>query len=175
MHEDYLKRLESGKDADVTFSVNGEKIMAHKTVLTTRSTYFDIMFHSDMKENRSNEIEVVDANPDVVKGMLYFLYGGLPPKNLAEIAFELYVIADKYNLVKLRSICESSICDNLNAENVVDTLLLAEKYARENMKSLARAFFKANIGEVEKAKENQEKLKNDPDFLFKLVVRLCHD
>ena len=175
LHKDYLKLLESGKDADVTFLVNGEMIMAHKTVLTARSTYFDSMFHSDMKENRSNQVKVVGADTHVFKGMLHFLYGGLPPQNLVEIAIDLYVIADQYDLVKLRDICESSICDNLNPGNVVDTLILAENYGRENMMSLARAYLKANIDAVEKVNENQEKLEKDPNFLFKLVVHLCRD
>ena len=175
LREDYLRLLESGKDADVTFVINGEFISAHKAILSARSTYFDGMFHSGLQENFCNQIEVADSNPNAFKGLLHFLYGGSPPKDLAEIAVDLYVLADKYGVEKLMNLCESCICANLNADNVVDALMMAETHNREDLMTQAKAYFKANIRAVEKSKENQEKLKNEPDFLFKLVVRLCDD
>ena len=74
----------------------------------------------------------------------------------------------------LKEICKASLIANLNVDNVVDSLLLAEHYNLKDLMVLARGFFRSNIDKIEKAQECLEKLKNDPDFIVKLV-RLCKD
>jgi len=173
LNMDFLKLFESGKNADVTFLVGDAKIEAHKAILSARSTYYSHMFDSGMEENQAKEVEVQDADPKVFRGLLHFLYGGLPPSNLADIATGLYVIADKHGQEELRDLCKANIVTNLNADNVVDALLLAEQYNLSDVLPPAKAFLKLNIRDVEKTEGNFERLKSDPDFLLKLIVRLC--
>jgi len=168
--EDFLKLLETAKGSDITFLVKGEKIKAHKTVLDARSTYFSSMFDSDMRENASGEIEVPDADPVAFRGMLEYLYGGDRPKNLDDVAMDLFVIADKYGIEKLREICEANIIANLDADTVVDALLLAERHNREELLSQAKVVFRAKLGDLQKSKENREKLQGHPSFLYELLV-----
>ena len=106
------------------------------------------MFDSDMKENLSNEVKVPDADPKVFRGLLHFLYGGVPPENLADVATGLYVIADKHDQKELKKISKASIIPNLNVGNVVDALLLAERYDLKDIMPQARAFMRQNIDEV---------------------------
>lgn len=171
--EDFLKLLEAGNNSDVTFFVDGEKIKAHKTVLLARSAYFTTMFNSDMRETASGEIEVPDVDPDAFRGLLEYLYGGVRPKSMDKIAMNLFVIADKYGLMNLRDICESSIISNLGAGTVVDALVLADKYDREELLSRAKVVFKANLNLVQRSKECREKLQQRPSFLFDLLVQLA--
>jgi len=173
MGNDYLKLLESADNSDVTFSVQGVQIKAHKTVLLARSSYFASMFSSDMKESASGEIDVPDADPTAFRGMLEYLYGGSSPKGLNDIAMDLFSLADKYGLKDLQQICESHILANLNADNVVDTLLLAEQHDREELMSQAEVVLKANLEVVQQSKESREKLEQRPSFLFDLFVQLA--
>ena len=144
------------KNSHVTSFVNGEKIQAHKTVLLARSAYFTTMFNSDMRETASGEIEVPDVDPDAFRGLLEYLYGGVRPKSMDKIAMNLFVIADKYGLMNLRDICESSIISNLGAGTVVDALLLAEKYDRQEILSRAKVVFKANLNPVQQSKMSRK-------------------
>jgi sugar lactone lactonase YvrE len=47
---DLLRMLASGKHADVTFSVEGQLIRAHRNILCARSEYFDTMLGSQFRE-----------------------------------------------------------------------------------------------------------------------------
>ena len=173
LQADFLKMLENGKNADVTFHVKGEEIKAHKNILSARSTYFTNMFESDTQENLSGEVQVPDASPAAFRGMLHFLYGGTLPKKVEDIVLELFVIADKRGLDTLKRLCKSNICRNLGPANVVDILFFAERLNCEVLKSQAKLVFAANIRAVEQFENNREKLKSDPDFLLKLIVCLC--
>ena len=54
---DFLRMLASGKHVDVTFSVAGQLIRAHRNILCARSEYFDTMLGSQFREGES-------AHPD---------------------------------------------------------------------------------------------------------------
>jgi len=167
--DDYLKLFDDAKKADVTFLVNGEKIKAHKTILFARSTYFERMFDSDMKENLSDEVEVPDDDPEAFRGMLRYLYGGVAPPNLDDIAMDLFVLADKYGLEKLKTTCKTSIFANLGADTVVDALLLAYRYDNDDLMAEAKVVLRANIRAV-KESNDYEKLKAEPNLLMALLL-----
>ena len=131
------------------------------------------MFRSNMKESLTNKVEVPDADPDAFRGMLQYIYGGMAPENLDAVAMELLAIADKYGLETLKSMCEFSIRRNLNADTVVDACLLAERFDCAELMSHAKLVLKANIRVIERSEENRDKLKNDPDLLFKLFVQFA--
>ena len=163
--------LEDAPNADFTFTVSGEDIKAHKAILAARSTYFKNMFQTDMKENLTDKVEVPDADPDAFRGMLQYIYGGMAPKNLEDIAIDLFAIADKYGLDTLKDMCESSICHSLDAETVIDAYVLAERYSLEALMSQAKLVLKGNIQAVDRSEENRKRLKNDPELLYKLFVK----
>lgn len=96
LSRDLAKLLESGNHADVTFSLRGEKIVAHKAVLSARCEYFERMFQSDVKENVSGQIEVTDISLEVFKELLQFFYSGQPPKFAGQETLRLLSAADKY-------------------------------------------------------------------------------
>ena len=126
-----------------------------------------------MRESSSGAIEVPDVDPVAFRGMLEYIYGGMYPEKLDNIALDLFVVADKYGLEKLRDICETAIIANLNADNVVDALLLAERHAREELKDHAKAVFRANITAMERVNHNREKLQQCPSLFFELLIYLA--
>jgi len=143
MSGDLLKLLESAECADITFTFGGEEIKAHKAILITRSKYYSGMFQSKLMEDTSSKIEVTDADPKVFRGMLEFLYSGLPPKQLNDIALDLFVTADKYGIEELRDICELNLRARLSVDNVVDALLLAEQHNLQDLMAAAKVIFRA--------------------------------
>jgi len=164
---DLLKLLETSTNADITFIVQGERINAHKAILATRCEYFQRMFAAKTKENATNEVEVPDFEPDVFRGMLSFLYSGLPPKNLADIALELLLASDKYGVEKLKKICEENAA--IHSENVVDALLAADRIRNESLMTRAKAVFRSNVDELMQSDVAKDKLNSRPDLLLELV------
>ena len=71
--EEYSQLFDSGKESDVTFVVQGEKIQAHKLVLTTRCEHFESIFDSGMSETLLIEVEINDIKPRAFKEFLRFL------------------------------------------------------------------------------------------------------
>ena len=55
---DMERLLESGTLTDVTIKCENRIIECHKAILSARSTVFRAMFQHDMRENKSNEINI---------------------------------------------------------------------------------------------------------------------
>ena len=142
IQSDFLKLFKKSSNADVTFKVKEEKFPAHKIILSARSKYFANMFKSEMTESVTNEVEVTDIEPRVFKGMLEFLYSGKLPKDSLDISLELLVAADKYGLKELERTCEEVLCDNLNRNNVVDTLVVAHRVKSYKLLTHAKLAFR---------------------------------
>ena len=58
-------------NSDIEIVCLGEKIRAHKLILTSRSLVFSAMLQSNMVESISNEIIIDYANKDVLKKMVH--------------------------------------------------------------------------------------------------------
>lgn len=169
LQTDYLDLFESATDANVTFVVKGERIKAHRAILSKRCDYFHRMFASGMQETVDKEVEVKDAEPEVFRGLLQYLYSGAPPKNLAEISLKLIIMADKYGVEQLEQLAESYALANLRAENVVETLLVADSLGIEKLMSRARVVFRGNFDVAMGNSESAEMLKSRPGLLLELV------
>ena len=118
MTENMIGLLDSAKHADVTFLVGKEKIKAHKAILAAQSNYFDKMFDSGMRECAKNEVEIHDAEPSEFKELLRFLYSGLTPENLPEIALSLLPLANRYEAMELKDMCVEAIRCSLSANEL---------------------------------------------------------
>ena len=87
---------------DIEFDVAGQTIAAHKFIVAARSPVFSAMFQNDMEEARTNRVKIDDIEAPIFKEFLYFLYTGkLNSTNIEE----LYVVADKYQVETLKSLC----------------------------------------------------------------------
>ena len=170
---DLLHLLETAEGADVTFKVKGETIPAHKYILAARAPYFADMFGSSMEKELSNEVDVADMEPPVFRSILQFLYSGLPPTKLDEIAMELLVVADELDLVDLKNMCEARACCILNKGNVVNALILAERHCCEVLWSRATSVFHESISDLAESEHKLEKLKAEPDVLLKLLTHFA--
>ena len=59
--------LESGKDTDVNFDVDGEIVAAHKVVLAARSLVFRAQLLGPMRNKNTGYIKVEDIRPPIFK------------------------------------------------------------------------------------------------------------
>lgn len=126
-----------GTLCDVTLSVQGSTFPAHRNVLSANSEFFQALFANEMKEKAENVVHMEEFEPQVMDQLLTYMYGGgITIKK--ENALDLAIGADFLFLTELKQkACESLISD-LNSENCLFLLCMAEKYNVRELRDSAQ-------------------------------------
>lgn len=145
LHRDLARILSTGQGSDVTFQVSGELFKAHKNVLAARSSVFSAELFGPMKENTAESVMISDMEASVFRALLHFIYTDSLPDTEVEgdktvMAQHLLVAADRYDLKRLRLICEERLCNHIDRSTVTTTLLLAEQHGCQGLKEACPAF-----------------------------------
>ena len=133
--------------ADVTITCGGKEFRAHKVILASQSPVFKKMFEIDMKERRSGVIEVPDITPAVISDLLAYLYTGTAP-HVDTLARELLNAANKYELPRFLSICETTLVSKITADSVLEMLILAELHQAKTLRKACLGFIKCNFTRI---------------------------
>ncbi|KAM0847834.1 hypothetical protein ACQ4PT_054772 [Festuca glaucescens] len=133
LQDHLVQMLKDGEGVDVTFSVGGQLFHAHRCLLAARSPVFKAELVGPMKEKATQSIKVDEIEPQIFKALLHFVYtDSIPDDENSEGGIaslqHLLVAADRYGLDKLRMLCESKLCENMDVETVATTLVLAEQH-----------------------------------------------
>ncbi|GBL84320.1 TD and POZ domain-containing protein 1 [Araneus ventricosus] len=143
---------------------------AHKSILSARSPVFQAMFKSNMKEKREECVDIEDLSDDTVQKMLLHIYTAEIGNLTWESASKLYVAADKYEIITLKSECSSYLKSNLCENNACDLLLLADLHSDKGLKSNVQDF----ILKHDKAIINSDEWKHLMETNLKLAAdTLC--
>ncbi len=145
---------------DTTLIVGQEdskkEIKANKFMLMARSPVFARMFQIDMKEKRTNTVEIPDISPNLFKRVLSYIYTGKVNELLSlEDTISMMNTAGKYNLDHLKALCENRLATLLSKTNAAHVLAVAENLSCSKLKCEAIKFITQNndlCGEVMKTK-----------------------
>lgn len=137
--------LENETFSDVTIVVEDRKFQAHRAILAARSPIFAAMFSHEMAESKLNIVTITDVEPEVFDVMLRFIYTD-SVENLKDMALKLLQVADKYDLEKLKILCEESLGRNLSEETALETLAYADLYRAEQLKSMTLDYIAKHVG-----------------------------
>ncbi|KAJ1691722.1 hypothetical protein LUZ63_015877 [Rhynchospora breviuscula] len=140
--------LEAGYGADVIFEVNGVTFNAHKCILALKSQVFRAQFFGPLKEKSDTIIKIEDMDAQVFKSLLHFIYSQTIPEfeeiNGSEkkhnMAQHLLVAADRYDLERLKIICQNILYNSIDRSNVVGLLSLAEMHNCIHLKTACLKF-----------------------------------
>lgn len=148
---DNLQTLVMNREhSDVKFRIKGNDIPAHKAILAARSPVFAAMLKHEMQEGLSNCIEISDIDQPVFEELLWYIYTGKAPR-LKELASKLLVAADKYDIERLKAICEENLCSELSLKNVTEYLILGDVFRAERLKAQAIHYVKMYATNVMKS------------------------
>ncbi|XP_074268090.1 BTB/POZ and MATH domain-containing protein 4-like [Silene latifolia] len=155
--------LENMEGSDIVFNVAGEIFHAHKLVLAARSSVFQSEFFESSNE-RNEEIIVTDMEPTVFKAMLHFVYKDtlmddrdkplVSSSSSSEspvsdwFLAKLLAAADKYGFVRLKQLCESSLCEKLDVSLVGEFLALSDCYHATDLKAVCIRYAAENLAAV---------------------------
>lgn len=153
--------LDNMEGSDITFDVAGDKFPAHKLVLAARSPEFRSKFFNGLDEEK-NEIIVTDLEPKVFKAMLHFIYKDTLTEEVDTVSStttsdfpvseiltaKLLAAADKYDLGRLRLMCESRLCKDICVNSVANILTLADHCHATELKAVCLKFAAQNLAAV---------------------------
>ncbi|XP_014491066.2 BTB/POZ and MATH domain-containing protein 4-like [Vigna radiata var. radiata] len=162
MREHFGMLLDSRAYSDITFSVRGHKFHAHKLVLAARSKLFLTEFVNGREKDEHGHILVNDIEPRVFKALLHFIYRDSlihdkelyksrwsPYSSVSEtFAAKLLAAAEKFDLSRLKLMCESVLCNDISTDTVVNILLLADRNHATELKFACLKFAVQNLHAV---------------------------
>ncbi|KAG2582536.1 hypothetical protein PVAP13_6KG183900 [Panicum virgatum] len=139
--------LDSEEATDVTFCVGGETCAAHRVLLATRSPVFKAQLYGPMREAKEQLVIIEDMQPAVFRALLRFIYTDSFPDMddleggaNREMIRHLLVAADRYAVDRLKLVCQSILCKNIDVETVSDTLALAYQHNCDSLKDICLEF-----------------------------------
>ncbi|XP_048541282.1 BTB/POZ and MATH domain-containing protein 2-like [Triticum urartu] len=162
--------LQTKVGADVTFEVSGETFTAHRCVLAARSKVFMAQLFGPMKEGTATPgvIHIEDMGANVFRTLLRFIYTDScaeidndymeEEQEMSQVLEEgqedettkddiwlqrlqdLFVAADRYDLQRLKCMCEMQLSDNIGVSSVMSTLALAEQHHCQGLKEACLKF-----------------------------------
>ncbi|CAL4933475.1 unnamed protein product [Urochloa decumbens] len=175
--------LLGGKGADVTFLVLGETFSAHRCVLAARSPVFDALLFGPMKEGTTTEscIQIDGMLPQVFESLLHFIYTDSLQETEGQVEAgatmtqHLLVAADRYDMQRLKMICEDRLCRHIDVTTVATTLALADQRHCQGLKKACFEFLKSPkiLDEVMATDGFQHLAKSSPSALFELMSKLA--
>ena len=106
--------------SDFTIACGRRSFSCHRCVLSARSPVFAAMLeHDDTEEGRSREVRVTDVEPEVMDGLLRFVYTDRCPRGDTRQLYNLMVAADKYDIRALKDICQDALSQSIEVRTYV--------------------------------------------------------
>nr|AAP53857.2 BTB/POZ domain containing protein [Oryza sativa Japonica Group] len=173
------KLLDTEKGADVVFGVGGETFAAHRCVLAAQSPVFSAELFGPMKDSdRAGVVRIDDMEAQVFKALLRFMYTDSLPEMEEEedtMCQHLLVAADRYNLERLKLICEDRLCKHVGVGTVVNILTLAGQHHCDGLKKACLHFLgsPANLSAVLAGDGFEQLSRSCPSLVNELVAMLA--
>ncbi|CAK5045737.1 unnamed protein product [Meloidogyne enterolobii] len=120
---------ENQKFTDCVILVQGVSISAHRCILAKSVVLQELLEQSADSMDMVQKISIPNAKPEHVRGLLEFLYTGEINKGLLENHVEeIFVLAHKYKVDLLKSVCEMFMSSVINNNNIVNYCRLIDLF-----------------------------------------------
>jgi len=158
---------------DIILCIGENKIYCHKLILGMSSNFFKAMFTTNMKESKSQKIELknVEVDLETVENMISFMYENRIDD--VKITADLLAIADMYEVLRLRNICSEKLQRALNDENVAKIWHTAYLHNVEELAHAATIFMVKRWKALSKDDAVRELCEKYPKLLFTISTLLA--
>lgn len=174
--DDFENLLHCHEFSDVTFQVNGKEFHAHKAILAIRSPVFAAMFSHDMLEKQQNMVNIEDIDSEVFEELLRFIYAGkVKASQMAKFTVELLGAADKYNIQKLKTMCEKILYRGIHKDNAVEYLNIAEQCNAMVLRTLSIKFIATHAKDMTERAEFKSLGTKHPSLMYEIFCALAED
>ncbi|KAF8781038.1 hypothetical protein HU200_001010 [Digitaria exilis] len=126
----------NGIFSDILVNADGGSIKAHRAVLAACSPVFMRMFSTDLKENEQSMVDISDMSLEACQAFIAYIYGCIAGEEFLPHRSELVSAADKYDIVELKNMCERSMIDDVDNDNLLERLQIAHQYGLSTLKKV---------------------------------------
>ncbi|GBM91668.1 Speckle-type POZ protein [Araneus ventricosus] len=168
---DFKTLYNDGIFSDIELRTSTKSFPAHKNILSARSLVFRRMFGSVKKEKNSGYVDITDFEAETIHRMLLYIYTDSMENLQFESASKLYVAADKYELLSLKSRCSSVLKENLCPENACDVYVLADLHNDDDLKSSVQDYILGQREEFFFSQEWKNLMTTHPKLAENLMYR----
>lgn len=128
---------------------------------------FKAMLENEMEESRSGTIKISDVSYDALRAFVNYLYTAEACLD-EQLACDLLVLAEKYQVKHLKGYCEKFLVSKLNWDNSVPSYAFAHQHNAKHMLDAALSLIIDNMDKLTKREEYMELVERDP----RLVVEI---
>lgn len=137
-------------------------IPVHKVIITSRSPYFKALCTGGLAESAQKSIRIkndetgTNETPiEALKLVIEFLYTyEVPYDRCSEYIVDMFVLACRFQITKLKSTLENLLIFNLDVSNVIGLILVADTQTASELLSQSIKFYE----------EHKEEIKSLPEF-----------
>jgi hypothetical protein len=139
--------------SDIDLVCGPMHLHCHKAILAARSPVFQKKFSSWQSKLSlffsGNKQYISTCKPEVLRALVIFIYTDEVSKvDLVQHAFHLLILAAKYQLQKLMTVCESFLAAGLIPECAANFLQMATKLGLTAFAEICEEFITRNLTEV---------------------------
>ncbi|XP_057973574.1 BTB/POZ domain-containing protein At4g08455 [Malania oleifera] len=142
-------------------------VPAHKAVLVSRSPVFKAMLENEMEESLSGRIKISDVSYDALRMFINYLYTAEACLD-EQMACDLIVLAEKYQVKHLKAYCENFMVSKLNWDNSVMSFAFAHQHNAKHLLDAALSLIMENMEKLTKREEYTELVERDPRLLVEI-------
>ncbi|XP_052203270.1 BTB/POZ domain-containing protein At4g08455-like [Diospyros lotus] len=146
---------------------NPVPVPAHRSVLASRSPVFKAMLENEMEESLSGTIKIGDVSYDALRSFVHYLYTAEASLD-EQMAIDLLVMAEKYQVKHLKTYCEKYTVSKLNWENALMNFAFARQHNAKILEEAALLLIMDNMDKLSKCEVYMELVEKDP----RLVVEI---
>ncbi|KAK1614673.1 hypothetical protein QYE76_020190 [Lolium multiflorum] len=151
LSKDLHSMLGSGLKEDLTVDVGGfRSFKAHACVLCARSPVFRAQLYNPVSAMQST-IRIEDVDARVFEALLHYMYNDCLPASMEEatqeatnMARQLLAVAHRYEVERLKLLCESKLSKALDVSLVGFALDVAEQYHCQQLKDCCLKYMAAD-------------------------------
>lgn len=127
------------------------------------------MLENEMKECLSGMAKIHDTSYDVLKHFIHFLYTAEVEVLLDEqLARDLLVLAEKYQVEYLKAFCEKFIISKVNDDNALEYYAFADQHNAKQLLEVTLSLIMDNMATLAEREGYKVLVKEDPELLIKI-------
>ncbi|XP_008219709.1 PREDICTED: uncharacterized protein LOC103319894 [Prunus mume] len=158
----------------ILFAANGGSaqaavpVPAHKAVLVSRSPVFNAILENEMEESLSGTIKIRDVSYGTLRAFVNYLYTTEVVCLDQQLACDLLVMAEKYQVHHLKDLCQKFLVANLNWENSFSTYTFVHQHNAKKVIDAALTLIIDNMDKLTAREEYAELKEKDPQLVFEI-------
>jgi len=149
--------------SNLVFSIEGKKLVAHKSIVGIRCDVIRRMFSNSFVEGKSGVITIEDSSYDAFRAFLQYLYSAHAPIQECEDSVGILMLSHQFDITRLITLCELYISKQIEVAttngiekaeiDIIGLLLMAQQYNARQLEAFLLHFISNNHEPMSKRPE----------------------